>query len=96
MTKIVVPSPEVREMKGIGKTSGKPYHMRIQTAYLYPCDDAGTFGEFPDKFEISLEENQQPYPRGHYQLHPSSVRISRDGRIEVRPRLVAIPSAKNA
>jgi hypothetical protein len=55
MLKIVITSPEFREMKGIGKTSGKPYHMRIQTAHAFTVSPDGVPSEFPDKFEIALE-----------------------------------------
>lgn len=92
MIQIRITSPDIREMKGIGKTSGKPYHMRIQTGHAFTVSPDGVIGEFPDKFEIALEESQQPYARGVYTLHPSSVYVSRDGRIDIRPRLVAVPA----
>lgn len=94
MIQIRITSPHIREMKGIGKTSGKPYHMRIQTGHAFTVSNDGVIGEFPDKFEIALEESQQPYQRGTYTLHPSSVYVSRDGRIDIRPRLVAVPAPK--
>jgi len=90
MIKIVITSPEIREMKGIGKTSGKPYHMRIQTAHAYTVNKTdGSVLEFPDKFEIPLEADQTPYPRGAYTLAPSALYVSRDGRLECSPRLIA-------
>lgn len=92
MIKIAIVSAEIREMKGIGKTSGKPYHMRIQTAHAFTVDpSSGAVGEFPDKFEIALDEGQQPYARGNYTLSPASVYVSRDGRIECKPRLLPLP-----
>jgi len=94
MIKIAITSPDIREMKGIGKTSGKPYHMRIQTAHAFAVDKDGVAGEFPDKFEIALDEGQTPYARGSYTLHPSSLYVGRDGRIELRPRLVPVAAAK--
>lgn len=90
MLNIVVTSPEIRELKGTGKTSGKPYHLRIQTAHAYTIDENGVQSEFPDKFELMLDEGQTPYPRGKYQLSPSSLSI-RDGRFSVAPRLVPVP-----
>jgi len=91
MIKIVITSPEIKELKGIGKTSGKPYHMRFQTGHAFTVDpNTGTLGEYPDKFEFTLEEGQQPYARGSYQLSPSAVFVGRDGRMELRPRLVPI------
>lgn len=96
MIKIVITSPEIREMKGVGKTSGKPYHMRFQTGHAFTVDKEGVMAEFPDKFEIVLEADQTPYARGSYTLQPSALFVSRDGRLEVRPWLapVAVPAAK--
>lgn len=96
MITIAVTSPEIREMKGIGKVSGRPYHMRIQTAHAFTVSADGVLAEFPDKFEIALDEGQLPYPRGKYHLADSSIAVDRTGRLEVRPRLlpVAAPSAK--
>lgn len=95
MIKIAITSPDIREMKGIGKTSGKPYHMRIQTAHAFTVDPAtGVVSEFPDKFEISLDTDQAPYARGTYTLSPSAVFVGREGRMEVRPRLVPVAAAK--
>jgi len=95
MTKIFVTSPEIREMKGIGKTSGKPYHMRIQTAHAFTVSPDGVMSEFPDKFEIALDEGQFPYQRGAYTLAPSAIQVDRNGRLEVRPRLIpAVAAAK--
>lgn len=96
MIKIQITSSDIREMKGIGKTSNKPYHMRFQTGYAFTVDANGVVSEFPDKFEITLEDGQVPYARGTYQLQPSAVFVNRDGRLEVRPRLAAVPSAPRA
>jgi len=94
MLKIVITNPAVREMKGIGKTSGKPYHLRMQTAYAYTVDADGVTSEIPDKFEIMLDSEQAPHARGAYTLSPASLYVSRDGRLECVPRLVPAPTAK--
>jgi Helix-destabilising protein len=96
MIKIVVTSPEIREMKGVGKISGKPYHMRFQTGHAFTVDKDGVVAEFPDKFEIILDAEQAPYARGSYTLQPSAVFVNRDGNLDVRPRLapVAAPASK--
>lgn len=96
MIKIVVTSPEVRNMKGIGKTSGKPYDLNFQTAHAFTVSPDGVVAEFPDKFEIMLEERQVPYQRGAYTLAPSAVQVSRDGKLECRPRLVPVPTPAKA
>lgn len=94
MINIVITSSDIREMKGIAKTSLKPYHIRIQTAYAFPIDKDGVVAEMPDKFEILLEADQSPYARGKYVLQPSSVSVSRDGKLEVRPRLAPVAAFK--
>lgn len=91
MIKIVITSPETRNMKGVGKTSGKPYDLNFQTGHAFTVDKDGVVSEFPDKFEIMLDAGQPPYARGAYTLAPSAVYVSRDGNLSVRPRLV--PSA---
>lgn len=96
MITIAITSPDIREMKGNSKTTGKPYHMRIQTAHAFTVNADGVVAEFPDKFEIALDEGQAPYPRGKYTLQPSSLYVSRDGRIDVRPRLAPVTVAKSA
>ena len=92
MIKITVTDTPIREMKGIGKTSGKPYHMRIQTVYAHTMSPEGVMADFPDKFELALDDGQNPFPRGVYTLAPSSVFVSRDGKLDIRPRLVPIPA----
>ena len=94
MIKIVISNPEVREMKGVGKTSGRPYHMRFQTGHAFAVDkDTGAVAEFPDKFELQLDDGQLPYSKGAYQLSPSSLYVSREGRLECRPRLLPLKAA---
>lgn len=88
--RIVITSPDFREMKGVGKVSGRPYHLRIQTAHAFGVDKDGTVAEFPDKFEIALDNDQAPYARGNYTLQPSAIYVSRDGKLAVSPRLVAL------
>lgn len=93
MINVAITSPDIREMKGVAKASGKPYHMRIQTGYAFTVAADGTIADFPDKFEIALDADQVPYPRGKYTLQPSAVFVSRDGRLEVRPRLAPVATS---
>lgn len=97
MIQIRITSADIREMKGIGKTSLKPYHMRIQTGYAFTVDPlTGVISEFPDKFEIALEADQVPFARGSYTLQSSAVFVSREGRLDVRPRLAPVVPASPA
>jgi Helix-destabilising protein len=95
MIKVVITTPEIKELKGTAKATGNPYHLRIQTAHAFTVDkDTGAIVEFPDKFEISLDKEQTPYARGTYQLAPSALYVGREGRLEVRPRLVPLAAGK--
>jgi len=91
MIKIVITSPDVRNMKGIGKTSNKPYDLNFQTAHAFTVSPDGVLCEFPDKFEIMLDAGQPPFARGTYTLAPSAVYVSRDGNLDIKPRLIPAP-----
>ena len=89
MFKITVAQISVREIKGISEKSGtpKPYHMRFQTGYAHTVDRDGNLPPFPEKFDISLDSDQAPYPVGDYTLQPSALYVDKNGRLAVSPRL---------
>lgn len=90
MIRVIVAQTTVRELKGNSKTTGKPYHLRFQNAYAETVDEQGNKPAYPEKFEISLGADQQPYSPGEYTLHPSAIYVDRDGRLAVSPRLTPI------
>lgn len=90
MIKITVAQSTVRELSGTSAKTGKAYSMRFQTGYAHTVDKDGNTPPYPEKFEISLDREQQPYAPGEYQLHPSAVYIDRDGRLACSPRLTPI------
>lgn len=92
-TKITISKPDLNVVKGVSAKSGKPYELRIQTGYLHSVSVDGVIGDFPDKFEFILEDGQPAYARGLYTLAPSAMQVSRDGRLELRARLVPVPAA---
>jgi len=94
MIKIVITSSDVRNMAGIGKVSGKPYDLNFQTAHAFTVSPDGVCGQFPDKFEIMLDKGQPPYAPGNYTLSPAAVYVSRDGNLDIKPRLTLAPAGK--
>ncbi|MFH7043968.1 single-stranded DNA-binding protein [Paucibacter sp. JuS9] len=80
----------VRELSGNARESGKPYHLRIQTAYAHIVDEAGNPLPVPEKFEVILEKDQQPFAPGDYTLHPSSLYLDRNGKLSLSPRLAPL------
>jgi hypothetical protein len=94
MLNVTITSPAIREMKGVGKTSGKPYHMGFQTAWIHTFEKDGTPMPFPEKVEIILDKAEDGaflfHPAGKYQLHPSSIYVDQNGGLAVAPRLVPV------
>lgn len=93
MQKVFITSPEIRNMTGIGKTSGKPYDMNFQFGHLFEVSLAGVIADFPSKFEFFLEKDQQPYQRGYYFLNDAAPFVDRDGHLAIRCRLTPVPAA---
>ena len=83
MAKITITSDVVRNMKGTGKESGKPYDMNFQTGYLHTVGTDGKANDFPEKFEFILGKDQKAFPRGTYELHDASFVVGRKGGIEI-------------
>ena len=98
MIKIRVLSDKCNILKGIGKESGKPYEMHIQTAYAYTVSDTGEVAEIPEKFEFVLPKDEagqivKPLGRGDYTISPAAVYIDRNGRMSINPRLIPVAAA---
>ena len=90
MIKITVAQATLKEVKGNSKTTGKPYHMRFQTAYAHTVDAQGNQPPYPEKFEVILDTDAPPFQPGEYTLHPSALYIDREGRLACSPRLTPI------
>jgi len=100
MIKVTVASPKIREMKGIGKVSQKPYHMAFQDAYLHTVSEDGEVAPFPQKVEIDVPKNQsgafEAYAPGEYTLHPSCVYVDRSGKPALSLRLAPLKHPRPA
>lgn len=97
--KIRILSDKINVLKGVGKESGKPYEMHIQTGYAYTVDADGQVSEIPEKFEFILPKDQdglisKPLPRGDYAISPASFYVDRNARLSLNPRFIAVGSAK--
>lgn len=90
MIKITVAQTTVRDIRGTSAKNGKPYHLRIQTAYAHTLDKDGNAPPYPEKFEVILETDAPAFPVGDYTLQPSSVYIDQNGRLSCAPRLTAL------
>jgi hypothetical protein len=95
MLKVEIDSTSLNERKGISSKTQRPYHLRMQTAYLHIVDLDGKPAKYPEKFEVMLDTDQAPFPPGFYVLHPSAITVD-DGRLSIQPRLVPAQSAAKA
>ena len=97
MLKVTITSTTLRNMKGIGKVSGKPYDMNFQTVWVYTHEKDGTPLPFPEKVEIIAEKAEDGaalfLPAGEYTLHPSSIFVDPKGNLAVAPRLIPVKRA---
>lgn len=91
MIKIRILKDTVQVLKGVGKDSGKPYELHIQTAYAYTVDESGEVTEIPEKFEFILHRDASgeivpPLARGDYTISPAAFYVDRQGRLSLNPR----------
>lgn len=71
MLKIEIKSPLVTEISGTSK-AGKPYFIRKQAAWAHTYDAQGTINPYPERIELSLNDEQDPFPIGIYTLSDKS------------------------
>lgn len=79
--RIEVVSKAINTIEGVSKSSGKPYKMHKQEAYLHNGH------HYPDRFEISLQDSDLgpvAYEPGFYTLAPGSITVNREyGNLEI-------------
>jgi len=88
--RIEVKRVEVQDVSGTAKRTGKPFAFKKQSAWAHLCDRKGTPDEYPTRIELTLEQDQAPYPPGVYTLAPSSFYAGSFGALECSPRLTPI------
>jgi len=97
MIKVTVASPALRVQPYTSKKTGQPAELHFQTVYLHTIDSDGNPCAFPEKVEIFAQRDAhgdpKGYPKGEYQMHPSSVFVDRDGRPAVSLRLTPLGKA---
>lgn len=79
--RIEIVSKAVNTIEGVSKSSGKPYKMHKQEAYLHNGH------HYPDRFEIGLPDSElgpAAYEPGFYTLAPGSITVNREyGNLEI-------------
>ncbi len=87
--RVEIQSTDIDDFSGTSK-SGKPFRIRKQQAFVFRPGE-----QYPDRFQVRLQDDQQPYAPGHYVVDMSSVRVSRYGDLEFGPlSLTPAPTGK--
>lgn len=68
MLRVEIKSALINEISGISQKTGKPYNMKKQSGWAYTYDQQGNLNPYPERIEISLADNQEPYAVGNYGL----------------------------
>lgn len=97
MIKVTVTSTTLRHQAGTSKTTGKPYAMDFQTAWVHTFAKDGTKNPYPEKVEVILDKDKDGaslfYPPGDYVLSPASIYVDQRGNLSVAPRLTPVTPA---
>lgn len=96
MLKVQVETAVFDLKQGTSAKTGKPYSIREQEAWLFGYGRDGKPQPHPQKIKLTLDDDQQPYEIGMYQIDPSSLYVDRFGQVAIRVRLRAIAQAAKA
>jgi Helix-destabilising protein. len=91
MIKVEILKAQTKTLEGTSAKTGNDYSFQIQEAWIWTLDpDTKETSRHPQKIELMLDEDAQPYPVGFYELELSSIYVNRRGRLDVAPRLAPV------
>ncbi|MDR2092848.1 MAG: G5P family DNA-binding protein [Azoarcus sp.] len=97
MLKLEVRTAEVSLKQGTSAKTGKPYSIKEQVAWCFFVDAHGNPEPYPSRVMLTIEDDEQPYQPGIYELSLKSFSLGKFGSIFCRPKLTPIASvAKKA
>lgn len=96
MLKVQVETTAFDLKQGTSAKTGKPYSIREQEAWMFGYGRDGKPQPHPQKIKLTLDDDQQPYEIGTYQIDPASLYVDRFGQVAIRVRLRAIAQAAKA
>lgn len=83
MIKIQVTDTTTREIRFNDKRSGQQRSFKIQNARVFLANNEGKIDDVAERFEISLNNDAQPFDIGIYTLTPNCIYLDRNGRLQV-------------
>lgn len=93
MLKVEITDPAVNVRSGTGPRGA--WQSREQTAWVFLFERNGNPQPHPQRMILRLDESQQGYPVGKYELDPSSFYLGDFGRLNVFARLKPVVAAAN-
>ena len=96
MLKVQVETTMFDLKQGTSAKTGKPYSIREQEAWMFGYGRDGKPQPHPQKIKLTLDDDQQPYETGTYQIDPASLYVDRFGQVAIRVRLRQIAQAAKA
>jgi len=96
MLKVQVETTMVDLNQGTSAKTGRPYSIREQEAWMFCYGRDGKPQPFPQKIKLTLDDDQQPYASGTYQIDPASLYVDRFGQVAIRVRLRAMVQTAKA
>lgn len=92
MSHIIVKSDAVATRTIPARGDRKEINFREQKAAIESGED------FPQPFNVQLDDDQRPYPPGHYQIDLGSIEVNEYGGLKFgrRVRLIPVDLAKKA
>jgi hypothetical protein len=94
--KIEIKSADVDVRNGTSQRTGKPYSIREQVGWGYFVDPKGALYPYPQRVRLTLDEGEEPYKPGTYQLAAASFYPDRFDQIVCRAKLQPIAAAASS
>ena len=89
--KIEILSSEVTEHSGVGKTSGKPFHMRKQKAFAHLEGQ-----KYPIEFVLNVPNDRQPYAPGFYTIDETTFYVDKFRGLALSQEMKLVPAGSTA
>lgn len=91
MIKVKIETTDTKILEGKSARTNKDYKFKIQNAWVWTLDpQTKEYPSYPQKIELMLDFESEPYPVGFYELDLSSIYVNRQGRLDVSPKLAPV------
>lgn len=97
MIRAEITSVQTKTIEGRSNKTGNDYSFKVQEAWVWTIDrETKEPQRHPQKIELMLNKEQQPYPVGFYELDVSSIYVNRQMRLSISPVLTSVKLPQRA